>query len=69
MIDENRKSISTFVGTLEYMAPEAYSGDFGQKADIWSIGILMFELFFKDTLFQLDDSSLTDILKEGPFPI
>ena len=51
------------------MAPEAYSGDFGQKADIWSIGILMFELFFKDTLFQLDDSSLTDILKEGPFPI
>ena len=51
VIIEDRKSISTFVGTLEYMAPEAYSGEFGQKADIWSLGVVMYELLFKEGLF------------------
>jgi len=30
------------------MAPEALNGDFGQKADIWALGILMYELMFKE---------------------
>jgi serine/threonine protein kinase len=52
VIIENRQSVSTFVGTLEYMAPEALNGEFGQKADIWSLGMLMYELMFKENLFD-----------------
>lgn len=47
LIIEDKQFISTFVGTLEYMAPEAIYGQFGQKADIWSLGVLMYELMFK----------------------
>lgn len=39
------------MGTLEYMAPEALKGQFGQKADIWSLGVLMFELMFRENPF------------------
>jgi len=28
------------------MPPEALNGSFGQKADIWAIGVLMYELWF-----------------------
>lgn len=42
VIVEKTESVFTCVGTLEYMAPEALKGEFGQKADIWSLGMLMF---------------------------
>ena len=69
VIIENRDFISTFVGTLEYMAPEAYMGTFGQKADIWSLGILMYELLFKESVYEIEDSRLLDVIREGRFPV
>lgn len=63
VIVESRKSICTFVGTFEYMAPEAYAGEFGQKADIWSLGILMYELLFKESLFEIDDRNIVNLFK------
>jgi len=42
VIIENKQFISTFIGPLEYMAPEALKGEFGQKADFWALGVLMF---------------------------
>ena len=47
VIIQSKQSISTFVGTLQYMAPEALDGQFGQKADIWALGVLMYELMFR----------------------
>jgi serine/threonine protein kinase len=49
VIIENKQSISTFVGSLEYMPPETLEGDgeFGQKGDLWALGVLMFELLFR----------------------
>lgn len=52
IIIEQRQSISTFIGALQYMAPEALNGNFGQKADIWALGILMYELMFKENPLQ-----------------
>jgi serine/threonine protein kinase len=29
-------------------------GEFGQKADIWALGVLMFELMFRENPFEGD---------------
>ncbi|KAK9893173.1 kinase-like protein [Cystobasidium minutum MCA 4210] len=44
LVDE-RKTAESTVGTLPYMAPELLGrGTYNHKADIWSLGCLMFEL-------------------------
>ena len=40
--------ISTFIGAIEYMAPEAIDGNFNQKADIWALGMVAYQLKFKE---------------------
>ena len=36
---------NTFCGTLDYVPPEIIEGDFyDEKVDVWSLGILMYEL-------------------------
>jgi DNA helicase-2/ATP-dependent DNA helicase PcrA len=42
-------------GTPVYMAPEAWSGNFNEKSDIWSIGVILYELL-TGTLPFLDDN-------------
>ena len=39
-------------GSLPYMSPESLRGDTStQKTDIWSLGILLYELFFNKEPF------------------
>jgi serine/threonine protein kinase len=41
----NKKRLYNFVGTKEYMAPEALeNGGFNEKVDVWAAGIIMFNL-------------------------
>lgn len=37
------KRTSTVGGTLAYMAPETFSGDYSAQSDIWSVGVILFE--------------------------
>ena len=37
---------------MEYSAPEVIRDNYGQKVDVWAIGILMYELRFRDTPFS-----------------
>ena len=44
--------MSTYIGTPDYMAPEVLTGQFDRRADIWSLGIIMFELLFKENPYD-----------------
>ena len=36
-------NLSTYCGTIEYMAPEVISGSpYGNKCDIWSVGVMTY---------------------------
>ena len=45
---------TTFIGTNETMAPEILEGknNYDYKCDLWSIGIIIYQLFFKDYPFK-----------------
>eukprot|EP00930_Biecheleria_cincta_P066801 TRINITY_DN5306_c0_g2_i1.p1 TRINITY_DN5306_c0_g2~~TRINITY_DN5306_c0_g2_i1.p1 ORF type:complete len:759 (-),score=142.47 TRINITY_DN5306_c0_g2_i1:75-2351(-) len=42
--------LRNFGGTPAYMAPEVWEGNFGPKADLWSIGVILFEMLSGGTL-------------------
>ncbi len=45
LINSNSNELTKEVGTLRYMAPEIKSGKYNNKVDIYSCGILLYELF------------------------
>ncbi|KAK8596146.1 hypothetical protein V6N13_000796 [Hibiscus sabdariffa] len=50
----------SFVGTHEYLAPEIVSGEgHGSPVDWWTLGIIMYELFYGVTPFKGVDHELT----------
>ena len=56
---ENR---STFCGTMEYMAPEIVgSENYDYSVDIWSLGILLYEMLFGHSPFKAN--AINDIIQ------
>ncbi|GMH44099.1 hypothetical protein BSKO_12033 [Bryopsis sp. KO-2023] len=50
----------TICGTLDYIAPELVNSDlYLESVDIWSIGVLTYELVFGNPPFAADDSEST----------
>lgn len=41
---QSKNSLSKAMGTAIYLAPEVISGDYDEKADIWSLGVLLYYL-------------------------
>lgn len=64
---ETQESILTetrTIGTIEYMTPESLkSKQYDISYDIWSFGVLVYELCFRDTPFYLDGMTNDDFDK------
>ncbi len=62
----NKERLYNFVGTKEYMAPEALeNGGFNEKVDVWAAGIIMFNLLTGADPFISPNSNNNDIDNEN----
>ena len=59
----------TLCGTVDYLAPEMIMGDgYDHRADIWSIGVLCYELLFGNPPFVTDTFLRTSkLIKNADF--
>ena len=71
-VDPHLTKSGTTLGTLSYLSPEQTSGlDTDHRADIFSFGIVLYELFSGQLPFsgKFELSVLYSILNEDPVPI
>jgi serine/threonine protein kinase len=58
---------SSVIGTLSYMAPEVFQGDYGIEVDIWALGIIYLELLLGERMEQIMGNKLSPA-KVAEFP-
>lgn len=62
------KKASSTVGTPHTLAPEVIQGDYDYRCDIWSLGIMMYELILGRSPFEKSaDKSLFKVIETGVY--
>ena len=59
----NAKKFTTLVGTPHYMAPEVIKQSYDEKCDLWSLGVIAYQLFSQGE-FPFDGNHEMAIFKE-----
>lgn len=58
------------VGTLEYMAPEIFEGNYNEKVDIWSCGVMLYVLLSGNSPFGSESSEVVKLnIKKGRYDL
>ena len=69
MFEKNKKMQHTF-GTPYYIAPEVLAGDYNEKCDVWSCGVIMYVLLSGKTPFDgANDAEVLQNVMKGLFMI
>jgi serine/threonine protein kinase len=64
--ESNKSFLHTYCGTAYYMAPEIFQGKpYNTKADIWSLGIILYEMIFG--YFPFDSHNRVGLIQEITF--
>lgn len=54
--DQNQHTMRTLTGTPQFRAPEMINMQpYGHKVDVWSCGLILYLLIFKQMPFETDD--------------
>ena len=61
----NKDSTNTFLGTLNYMAPEMLMGkNYSFGIDVWSVGVILYELFYGKLPYGFGMTDPNDVLND-----
>jgi serine/threonine-protein kinase len=60
MTEEQRRTSIRNAGAIEFMAPEQHDGDMLEQTDVYSFGIIMYELLTGQVPFPLQGNNETD---------
>jgi len=66
----DRKALTSFVGTIHWMAPEMFdSRSYDEKVDVYSYGIVVFEMFAREPPFEdKAREEIEQLVKKGARP-
>lgn len=66
--DKKKDKLNSLMGTSYYMAPEVIQGDYDERCDVWSIGVLIYILLSGKAPFDgATDEAIMQNIEKGDY--